>query len=361
MSTPDSRPERIAELDFLRFIAASAVVLYHYAYRPVADGTLSGTGFASLQGISRYGYLGVPLFFLISGFVIAWSAQGRSVGQFALSRFKRLYPMFWVGLAMTLGVVALTGRRPYLLHPGVVAANLTMLPGRFSRPEVDVVYWTLAIELKFYVWVAILILAKQMRYLEYWLSLWLAGLLLVIWFPGVPALASLTIAPYGVYFVAGAVCYLVRANRITLWRALVLAGCFAASVWQALGAIGEFTLVRGLAAPGAVIAIIVLCYAAVIAVSLRAVHLPRVGLWFALGALTYPLYLLHNVIGKEVGESLAPWLNDRAQFLVIVCLAYAMATACAKWAEPWARGLCGRALDQIRAAALRAMGRTRAA
>jgi peptidoglycan/LPS O-acetylase OafA/YrhL len=360
MNAPDSRQERSPELDFLRFIAATAVVLYHYAWRPVANGAPAGTGFATLQGISPYGYLGVPLFFLISGFVIAWSAQGRTVGQFAVSRFKRLYPMFWIGLTLTLAVLAVTGRRPQFLHPYVIAANFTMIPARLQAPAVDEVYWTLVIELKFYVWIAILVAARQMRNLEYWLYLWIAGLLLAMAFPGSHLLASITVAPWAIYFVAGAVCYLVRANGLTVGRGLSLAACLAASVWQARGAMDDFTLGRGAVAPAVVIAITVLWYAAVVGVALRAFRLPRARVWFALGALTYPLYLLHNVIGKEIAESLSPWLGDRAQFLVIVCLVYALAAVCARWAEPWARRLCGQALDKLGAATQRAIAGARA-
>jgi peptidoglycan/LPS O-acetylase OafA/YrhL len=340
MTAADPRHERSPELDLFRFIAASAVLLFHYTYRPEIHGVPSPTVFGSVQQISRYGYLGVPLFFLISGFVIVWSAQGRTAGQFALARFRRLYPMFWVGVAMTLAVLLLTGRRPELLHPRVIAANLTMLPGRFGEPAIDGVYWTLAIELKLYLGIAILIALRQMRRLEYWLYAWLVGIVLAMALPRVHVLTSLTTAPYSSYFVGGAVCYLIRSSGLTVPRAFALLTCLAASCWQGLGAISEFTHDPGLASPSTVMATITLCYAAVGGVAVGAVRLPRLGLWYSLGNLTYPLYLLHNVIGKEVFASLEPSLGDWIRLLVIGCIVYTLAAISARWIEPWARSLC---------------------
>jgi len=348
-----SQSERSAELDLLRFIAASAVLFYHYTYRPLINGVPSVSAYAGLQHISRYGYLGVPLFFLISGFVIVWSAHGRTVGQFALARFKRLYPMFWLGLAITLAVVAIRGHRAELLRPSVIAANFTMLPGRFDVPAVDGVYWTLAIELKLYLYVAILIALNQMRHLEYWLYLWVVGLLLALCFPGISVLASLTVAPYSSYFVAGAICYLIRITGITTTRVIALIVCLGASAWWAIGDIHEFTTAPGLATAGTVVALIALCYAAVVAVAVRAWQLPQLGLWFALGSLTYPLYLLHNIVGKEVLATLEPLLGDWIRLIAVACLAYALAAVCARWGEPWVRGMCVKALSGIGELALR--------
>jgi peptidoglycan/LPS O-acetylase OafA/YrhL len=331
----------------LRFIAASAVLFYHYVYRPRIHGVPSVSAYGHLQDVGVYGYLGVPLFFLISGFVITWSAHGRTVGQFAVARFKRLYPMFWLGLGITLTVLAISGRHAELLRPAVIAANLTMLPGHFDEPAADGVYWTLAIELKLYVYIAILIAVKQLRHLELWLYLWLVGLLLALCFPASHVLSALTVAPYGSYFVAGAICYLIHASGITPLRVIALVACLGASAWWGLGEIAEFTKAPNMAAPGAVVVLIAVCYAAVVAVAVRAWRLPRPGLWYALGSLTYPLYLLHNVVGKEISAALEPLLGDWTRLAAVAGLAFALAWLCARWAEPWVRRLCGRVLHGI--------------
>lgn len=78
--------ERIGVLDELRFLAALAVALFHFGFR---GKTLSLTEMALPAWIPvlKYGYLSVQMFFVISGFVIAYSAEGRTPAQFAIARF----------------------------------------------------------------------------------------------------------------------------------------------------------------------------------------------------------------------------------------------------------------------------------
>lgn len=84
---------RLAVLDGLRLLAALMVVVYHYLAQ--GDGPWQADsrrlfGFADV--VSGYGWLGVQLFFVISGFVICMSAWGRPVGDFFVSRAVRRSP-----------------------------------------------------------------------------------------------------------------------------------------------------------------------------------------------------------------------------------------------------------------------------
>jgi len=132
-------------LDVLRFFAALSVVFYHMTYR-LNESAL----FTWLQPFTKFGYLGVDVFFIISGFVILWSAVGRSVPDYLISRVARLYPSFWVAILVTSATMLVI--RPERLQPlWAIAANFTMLPGYIvGNHYVDGVYWTLAVELKFY-------------------------------------------------------------------------------------------------------------------------------------------------------------------------------------------------------------------
>lgn len=106
-----SRPSaRLPELDLLRFIAASTVVIYHFCYTPVVAGVVNTTIFGSVHDLARYGYVGVDLFFVISGFVILMTAARRSPRGFLVHRALRLYPSFWVAVGLTVTVVTLLGR-----------------------------------------------------------------------------------------------------------------------------------------------------------------------------------------------------------------------------------------------------------
>ncbi len=86
--------DRIEGLDILRLFAALSVVIFHYSFRGAAADDLTRVSLPALVPITKYGYLGVDLFFVISGFVIAWSAEGRHWLQFAVARFARIYPAF---------------------------------------------------------------------------------------------------------------------------------------------------------------------------------------------------------------------------------------------------------------------------
>lgn len=140
---------RISSLDALRGIAALAVVLYHYTFRYDA---IYGHAF-SLDNIFvfKYGYLGVHLFFMISGFVIYLSLENTfNVKSFIFSRFSRLYPAYWFAVILTFLAVltlGLPGRDVSFL---TMLTNLTMLNGFVGLPSVDGVYWTLRVELTFY-------------------------------------------------------------------------------------------------------------------------------------------------------------------------------------------------------------------
>jgi peptidoglycan/LPS O-acetylase OafA/YrhL len=339
--------DRVPELDFLRFVAASMVVLYHYTYRPMIHGVPSITAYGHVQEFSRYGYLGVSLFFLISGFVIIWSATGRTAGQFVLARFKRLYPTFWICVALTLIVIAFFGNRPEVKHAKVIAENLTMLPGYFGAPFVDGVYWTLAVEMKFYFYVFILIVAGQMPYLESWLYAWLAGLFCAMVFPMSHVLASITMLPFGFYFVGGAVFYVIRSRGLSSVRLLAVLACLAASIHYELKGVIGFTFVPVLAKPTGVVICVLLSYLAMAAVALKAVRLPRAKLLYALGALTYPLYLVHNVVGKEISLCLEPMLGNWGRLLVTGAVAYGTAFVYARWIEPVARSSVSKGLERL--------------
>ena len=92
---------RVNEIDLLRFFAALAVVFFHYSFRGYAADAMSIMPYPLLASLSKYGYLGVELFFMISGFVILMTAANGSLRSFAISRIVRLYPAFWACCTVT--------------------------------------------------------------------------------------------------------------------------------------------------------------------------------------------------------------------------------------------------------------------
>jgi len=105
------RPDRIAVLDGLRLLAALMVVVFHYVGRTETDKIIWGAGpaeaFPLLHHAAQFGWLGVEMFFMISGFVICMSAWGRDLGSFIRSRAVRLFPAYWAAILITTTVVTL--------------------------------------------------------------------------------------------------------------------------------------------------------------------------------------------------------------------------------------------------------------
>lgn len=150
--------QRISFLDSLRGIAIILVVLYHIYGR--GDGSMPFGKEYSFMPYIEYGYLGVQLFFLISGFVILMSLErSEKYLTFLYKRWIRLFPAM---LIMTL-IIYTTSSIFYERATGVPTI-LSIIPGLvFIEPEIikgllgvefpilEGAFWSLYIEMRFYI------------------------------------------------------------------------------------------------------------------------------------------------------------------------------------------------------------------
>jgi peptidoglycan/LPS O-acetylase OafA/YrhL len=329
--TPTTSPGRLGALDLLRFLAASAVVAFHFTARSnEAFGTRVQDVFPDLGGVTALGGLGVELFFVISGFVILMSVWGRSTQDFVASRAARLFPAYWCA-------VVLTGTVMVAFHPEPVKSvtlsdvltNLTMVQTAFGVGHVDGVYWTLYVELKFYVLVGLLALVGLTRTRVIAFA--------VLW-PVVGAIASAKdavflatlLAPeHAVFFSAGMLMYLIyREGHCTLLWLLVGMQWALAMHYSSSGLVSflEAGTERDVTA-ASVMACVTAAFVLVAAATLS--PLARLsGRWTAfLGSLTYPLYLVHENWGWIIIRALHPRVGHLPALVI--------ATACvlvAAWA-----------------------------
>ncbi len=162
-------PPAYAALDVWRGLASLAVVAFH-AGQVVIDGRLAGRSPDPWLRLTELGYLGVPVFFVISGYCIAAAAVSGArrpaggAGRFLLARGRRIYPTYWAAAAMTVATVALAAR---LSAAGVLhgshsaamavphdwrywAANVALAQPEAGTGSVLAVSWTLCYELAFY-------------------------------------------------------------------------------------------------------------------------------------------------------------------------------------------------------------------
>ena len=160
-----SSSTRYANIDALRAVAALLVVWVHAGelFLPVA---VSGRWLYDAAIVINAGRIGVTVFFLVSGFVIPSSLDRGGpklslVTAFAIRRFFRLYPIYWLSVLAEVLVEWLA--RGILPSPLIIFANLSMLHDAFGVRSLQWVYWTLLTELVFYVLCVVLFLAGILR------------------------------------------------------------------------------------------------------------------------------------------------------------------------------------------------------
>src|SRR5215510_13985995 len=146
---------RLYEIDLLRITAAVAVMFFHYTFSGYQQG-LTGVEFSRLGEVTRDGYRSVDLVFTISGFVVLLSAWDRRPYQFVVSRVVRLYPAYLVAVPLTALASITLGGGLFTVSLLQYLANLTMLNQPLGIAGIDVVYWTLWAEMRFYLVIFVL-------------------------------------------------------------------------------------------------------------------------------------------------------------------------------------------------------------
>ncbi|WP_030675258.1 acyltransferase [Streptomyces rimosus] len=297
-SRGETRRPRLRVLDGLRLLAALMVLAYHYITLRDGWGEDPRAFSPVVYHLSEYGWLGVEVFFLISGFVICMSAWGRSLGDFVTSRVSRLYPAYWVAVLLTAAVLTVWPNVRSADNWETVLTNLTMLQQGVGVPDVDDAYWTLFIELKFYLLFAVVVF----RGVTYRRCVLFCGLWTVAGVVALKANSDLlsvwAIAPYSPYFIAGIAFYLMHRFRPTILLWAIVAVSFLLAQHYLRG-----RLVMNLGAK----ADVAQGWPVRLAVLLAFVLMAAIALgWFdklqwrwlsTAGSLTYPLYLLHMYVG----------------------------------------------------------------
>lgn len=311
------RSRGVLGLDLIRFSAALSVAIYHLAYWDWREGAeyirfRDGLGF--LSHFARWGWVGVPIFFVLSGFVIAFSGETKLPAEFAKGRFLRLYPGAWICATFTM-ILARWG------DPGVFGDYLRAILLWPLGPWIDNVYWTIAVEMVFYTLTFAFITCRwPIVRLGYAFALvsgtfWLTRAALFLLAPDLKwlftwaetPLGGLTMITHGCQFAIGILFYSIWRHGFSLPKAaaacvamlaslvsLVSSGRFCVEAyggeaWQALE-------------PAALWAFAVCLIG--IAVRWNDAVSEVMGKWRnpirTVGLLTYPLYLLHYEIGRVI-------------------------------------------------------------
>jgi peptidoglycan/LPS O-acetylase OafA/YrhL len=307
-TSAETLSRQIVGIDFLRFAAAFAVMLFHFAYE---TSDLARTPGRLTQGIvaypwladyASYGWMGVPVFFVISGFVISLSAQNADAAKFMAGRILRLAPGVWICATITAIVAIIAGDGTVLKVIGRFLTSAVFSP--FGK-QIDGTYWTLSIEIAFYISIFYLLLKNKMKYFNayiYYLAIMSATFNIIELFYGrigIPSkAANLLLIQYGCEFALGARLFGIMQNRSRNKSA------YAATLVAALGSYAQ--VMKGVDSQAVWIVFGIWTFsmsAIIMSVAINeklTTYLPRplVAASRELGKFTYPLYLIHQLVGS---------------------------------------------------------------
>ena len=296
-----SQASRIEYLDGLRGLAALSVVIFHYNQ-------------AQINGVSALALLsfGVHLFFIISGYVIFFTAEKKpEPKRFLMNRFIRLYPTFFVSVLVTTVLALSANNLPVSL--GQSLTNFLFFHRFLGVPHLDSVYWTLLMEVIFYLYV---FLALQFRALKPKIIFFLIivhGLLAIgnnlidFSFPKIVEL--LLLLDFGVFFALGILFYFTHQKLLSVPYLLFGFGVLFSVMLTQQGVVknyGQFSIafidypVAALGVTGVA--------ALFFFTPFRQLLNNRIMKF--LGYISYPLYLLHNQAGASLSKIVSVPLEE---------------------------------------------------
>jgi peptidoglycan/LPS O-acetylase OafA/YrhL len=292
VSRAPSAADRNGWIDCLRAVAALVVALFHLNLLVAAPAESAVAG--AWRDAFHFGYLGVPVFFVISGYCIgATWLRCAGPADFAWRRGRRILPAYWASLALVaalaLGFKLARGVNDVATLPSTPAAILATLAlctdPATSVKNMNWVNWSLVAEAAFYLVCGLLLLAPRLGPSRAWRLAGVHTLLCAcaLW-PALPKTGPIFFVHLWPMFGLGAV--------LPVWRVAPAAGVTMATI-SALALVAEL-VARG-PGNGSLLA------AAITTVVLAAI-LPRPMptwlrplAWF--GGLSYSLYLVHVPLG----------------------------------------------------------------
>lgn len=341
-------------IDLLRFLAATAVLLFHFKsfglYAPGYQATGPDAAFAFLPDWAASGWVGVQVFFVLSGYVIARSTLGASWQGFLIKRAVRIFPALWICASIAL-LVRIASGEPVLERLLDWSRSVVLSP---KGPYIDGVVWTLVIEAIFYALVGLTMARGPRQGGGYTASLdrlavvlgSASGLFLVFCTVAVATAAGsaaaldwfgykLLLLRHGVFFALGMALFAATRSPPSLPRQAFIVGL----VLLCLLEIRLKALTDGDSDVATAAGLWLFMLAWLMLSVTRRPPVTRAGLralLVQLGRLSYPLYLGHFVVGMYLVPPLAQVIDDRAALLAASLLIVAtLALLVAHGPEPW--------------------------
>ena len=339
--------KQLAGLDLIRFAAAMMVMMFHLGFW-IWSGSVyfhdggSDVAYHWLAPLTCFGWIGVEIFFVLSGFVIAYSAEGSSAPDFVRGRIIRLYPSAWICSTLTLCVVLVSGisghhgwewLRAFLLSP--------------SGPWIDSSYWTLGVELGFYVVVFLVLFAGRFHKIGAvmgTIGIMSAVVSVIFWYlqhSSVKVFGGTSFKAYyrgywwflmlltrhGTFFAIGTLLWLCLFHKVTMGRFVaillsVVGGLFEIAFhWERTVRNGGYYFPLFVPAGLWLLTLLAVIASVKYKSSIdQALGVRGARLFKNLGLMTYPLYLIHSRIGYFLIPLGKGHIPDFTSLVVVVCL-----------------------------------------
>lgn len=321
-------------IDLVRFAAALIVATFHLTWQYPSSATAM-----------PFGWIGVEVFFVISGFVIANSASEATPLKFLKGRILRLYPAAWICVAIGFIAITVCANSHRVVGINAVAniktiiGSMTLLGPWFLASA----YWTLPIEISFYSLVFLLLLSGRFDRIErlaFGLIAYGGVLIPVLWMHWRGFINAGWIEPgYGpqTMLLYRHSCYFGVGIYLWLWTRgqVSTSGILAVGVGLVLAALEidsrAIQVSRQLAAPvyhlspAAIFAFLIAFIAIVLSVFLPNASKPSLKISSVIrvvGLMTYPFYLLHealggNVLGTLLRSGVSPMIGVPASLILV--------------------------------------------
>jgi peptidoglycan/LPS O-acetylase OafA/YrhL len=370
---------QIVGVDAIRCLAAVLVMVFHFSFWIWAGSAYHpGLGtpppdYAWLTPLTSPGWVGVQIFFVISGFVIVYSISDTTPFGFFRSRFLRLVPAAWICSSITMAVLLANGTG-YASIGELAKSWLKAVIFYPFRGWIDTAYWTLGIEIGFYAVVLAVIAAGMSNRIfkvigliglvssAFWILAFAAENTLGT-IDSLPRVAifrvtDLLLLQHGSFFALGAFLCLAKYRRLS---GLEL-GCMVVFV---IGGLLEIRFVAhvvdnltGVHQPAVMPMLTWFICTTAIAASIRwngvlAGFGPRfVRIMRLMGLMTYPLYLLHQFVGYVIIDTMRQYVADSAALAIAIAVCLFLAFVLSRYVEPVVRNILATWLTRVHTGAI---------
>jgi peptidoglycan/LPS O-acetylase OafA/YrhL len=280
----------------------------------------------SLVEFSRFGWIAVDLFFVISGFLIVDSISKRSFPSFAKARFLRLIPTYWLITFLTFLISIFTIKRPNFYHFLGSLIGLNFING---NPPYIPAAWTLAVEIQFYLLASSVFLLRSLPNAWFhfsWVYL-VAGGTLQFFQP--EGLYFIAVWPFGPLFILGISIRILR-EKVSAFNLILFSACICMSVYSLEQRLIEWNAISKVSATlVSVIAILSLSFAMTLGNIRKGGNTDSIAVSVITycSKMTYPFYLLHesfeeSLISFSYHVTQSAWISFVATSIIILALSH---------------------------------------